>query len=131
MLGKSDGPLILVVATMPMCTIVSAVALPSERQTEMLTKLETAISEATGKPLNYVMVGFQQMSAMRFGGSDAPCAFVSLSSIGSIDAKKNNTVCQKVASICNAFLGVPENRVFSTFTDVPAVNFGLGSNTFG
>ena len=86
------------------------------------------VSDLTGKPENYVMTMIQSDVNMTFAGSDEPCCFIKLKSIGSINPPlMSKSLCDLIASKTN----ISTNRIYLEFIDVKASNWGFNSSTFG
>ena len=86
------------------------------------------VSVLTGKPENYVMTMLQTDTHMTFAGSDEPCCFIKLKSIGSINPPvMSRSLCDLIASKTN----INTNRIYIEFVDVKASNWGFNSSTFG
>ncbi len=86
------------------------------------------VADLTGKPENYVMTMIQSNSQMTFAGSDEPCCFIKLKSIGSINPPlMSKSLCELISSRTN----IKANRVYVEFIDVKASNWGYNSSTFG
>ncbi len=52
-------------------------------------------------------------------------------SIGGLSGDVNRQLSQKIGSLLKDSLGVPPDRVYLNFTDVPAGNWGWNGDTFG
>ena len=86
------------------------------------------IAVLTGKPENYVMTMIQRDAKMTFAGSDEPCCFIKVKSIGSlVPASMSKSLCELIASKTN----INTNRIYIEFIDVKASNWGFNSSTFG
>ena len=86
------------------------------------------VSDLTGKSENYVMTMIQSDSLMTFAGSDEPCCFIKLKSIGSLNPSlMSKSLCKLIASETN----IKANRIYIEFTDVKASHWGFDSSTFG
>ena len=86
------------------------------------------IADLTGKPENYVMTMFQKDSQMTFGGSDEPCCFIKVESIGSLKpSEMSKSLCELIVSKTN----ISMNRIYINFVDVKASNWGFNGTTFG
>ena len=86
------------------------------------------IADLTGKPENYVMTMIQRDAKMTFAGSDEPCCFIKVKSIGSLSPSlMSKSLCELVASKTN----IKTNRIYIEFIDVKASNWGFNSSTFG
>ncbi len=91
-------------------------------------KISKMVSDLTGKPENYVMTLIQSNSQMTFAGSDEPCCFIRLQSIGSLTPSiMSKSLCELITSITN----IKTNRIYIEFFDVKAANWGFNSSTFG
>ena len=96
---------------------------------ELLQKdISRMVADLTGKPENYVMTMIQRDAKMTFGGSDEPCCFIKLKSIGSLNpSSMSKSLCELIASKTN----IKSNRIYIEFIDVKASNWGFNSSTFG
>ena len=52
-------------------------------------------------------------------------------SIGGLGGSVNQQLAQKIGSSLKESLGVPPDRIYLNFTDVPGSNWGWNGNTFG
>ena len=98
-------------------------------ENDLLQKeISSMVADLTGKPEKYVMTIVQTNTQMTFGGSDEPCCFIKLKSIGSITPSiMSKSLCELIASKTN----INENRIYIEFVDVKASNWGFNSSTFG
>ena len=86
------------------------------------------VADLTGKPENYVMTMIQKDIKMTFAGTDEPCCFIKVKSIGSLDpSSMSKSLCELIASKTN----INTNRIYIEFIDVKASNWGFNSSTFG
>jgi len=91
-------------------------------------EISKMIADLTGKPENYVMTMIQSNSQMTFAGSDQPCCFVKVKSIGSLNpSSMSKSLCELIASKTN----ISTNRIYIEFIDVKASNWGYNNSTFG
>ena len=91
-------------------------------------EISKMVSDLTGKPENYVMTMMQSNTQMTFSGSDEPCCFIKLKSIGSLTpSSMSKSLCDLIASKTN----INSNRIYIEFIDVKASNWGYNSSTFG
>tara|TARA_Y100001968_G_C19252669_1_gene665246 strand:- start:537 stop:875 length:339 start_codon:yes stop_codon:yes gene_type:complete len=96
---------------------------------ELLQKeISKMVADLTGKPENYVMTMIQNNSQMTFAGSDEPCCFIKLKSIGALNpSSMSKSLCELIASRTN----IKTNRIYIEFIDVKASNWGFNNSTFG
>ena len=91
-------------------------------------EISKMIADLTGKPESYVMTMIQNNSQMTFAGSDEPCCFVKLKSIGSLSpSSMSKSLCKLISSKTN----IKIDRIYLEFNDVKASNWGFNSSTFG
>ena len=91
-------------------------------------EISRTVADLTGKPESYVMTMIQSDSQMTFAGSDEPCCFIKLKSIGSLKpSSMSKSLCKLIASQTN----IKTNRIYIEFIDVKASNWGFNSSTFG
>ena len=114
---------------MPTLAVQSA-ATPRSGAEELCKKLSSTVAGTLGKPESYVMVTFQKVDAMCYGGSTDPAAFLYLSSLGSIDPDTNKATSAAVADVLEAELGVPKGRYYINFVDSERSNMGYNGGTF-
>ncbi len=91
-------------------------------------EISKMVADLTGKPESYVMTMIQSKTQMTFAGSDEPCCFIKLKSIGAINpSSMSQSLCELIASKTN----IKTNRIYLEFIDVKASNWGFNSSTFG
>ena len=91
-------------------------------------EISKKVSTLTGKPESYVMTILQTNTEMTFSGSQEPCCFIKLKSIGSLEpSSMTNTLCDLIASKTN----IKQNRIYIEFTDVKSTHWGYNNSTFG
>ena len=66
--------------------------------------------------------------SMTFGGNDSPCCYVEIKSIGSLNPPK---MTESFCNIIESKTGIPSNRIYIGFVDVPPSQWGFDSKTFG
>ena len=91
-------------------------------------EISKKVAALTGKPESYVMTILQPNTEMTFAGSNEPCCFIKLKSIGSLEpSSMTNTLCNLIASKTN----IQQNRIYIEFIDVKASHWGYNNSTFG
>jgi phenylpyruvate tautomerase PptA (4-oxalocrotonate tautomerase family) len=115
---------------MPLLKIETTVVLTEDKRQALLASLSKIVAETIGKPQQYVMVAASQ-AAMQMSGAAGDAAFVDVRSIGGLSGDVNRKLSQKVCKLLNDSLGVPANRIYLNFTDVPAGQWGWNGSTFG
>ena len=100
-----------------------------EKKKSFLASASKALASGLGKPESYVAVSVSDGLSMVFGGSEEPCALACCYSLGAINQANNKAVTAKVSALLAEF-GIPSNRIYINFFDVPAANIGYGGATF-
>ena len=99
-----------------------------ENQDLLQKDISKLVADLTGKSENYVMTMIQIDNIMKFAGSDEPCCFMSVKSIGSLDpSSMSRPLCELIASKTNINI----NRIYIEFINVKASNWGFNGTTFG
>ena len=94
----------------------------------LLKAFSTRLAEITGKPEAYVMTLLETDVPMTFAGSNKPCAYVEIRSIGALEpAVMSRVFC----TLIQEKMGIAQDRVYISFDDVPASAWGWNGKTFG
>ena len=94
----------------------------------LLKKLSAALASATGKPEAYVMTLLDSSVPMTFAGSNEPCAYVEIKSIGALSPPE---MSDQFCELIKAALGISKDRIYIGFDDVSASHWGWNGRTFG
>jgi len=101
-----------------------------EQCKHLLPALSKMLSENTGKPEKYVMATVSKTVPM-MAGKPGPAAFADIRGIGGFTPAVNKKVSQALCSLLKENLQIPPDRVYMTFADIPAINWGFNGGTFG
>ena len=115
---------------MPLLTLRTSVPVAEDAIDELMLELSAAVAQALGKPERYVMVTLDSGPAA-MAGSLAPSALATISSIGALGSGPNGRVAARICAILKERLELPGERVYVTFTDVPASHWASDGATFG
>lgn len=97
---------------------------------DLVRALSKAVASSVGKPEQYVMVSVQTDKPMCYAGTEEPCAYAELISIGSIGGDKNKKISASIAEVVKSKVGVDSSRFYIKFTDVGPSDFGWRGSTF-
>mmetsp|Transcript_2819 Transcript_2819/g.4030 ORF Transcript_2819/g.4030 Transcript_2819/m.4030 type:complete len:201 (+) Transcript_2819:3-605(+) len=114
---------------MPTCLVQSNVKIDPEEESAFLKEVSQVVASGLGKPESYVMVS-SRFANMAFGGTDEPCSFIELISIGRIEKDLNKEMSAKISEVVEKHFGIPASRVYIQFFDAPRENFGFNGDTF-
>jgi phenylpyruvate tautomerase len=96
---------------------------------EFLKKASRLMAQELSKPEDYVMISLESSSAILFAGSAEPAAFLELRAIG-LPVKKTNNLSRVLCELVESELGIPKERVFINFSDLPPNMWGWNGETF-
>ena len=93
----------------------------------LLKEITILISSLTNKSKKFVMAKIVDNTEMYFE-NESPCCFLEIKSIGALNASEmakpiSNFVCEKI--------GVPIDKIYISFEDVPASMWAWNGSTFG
>ena len=90
-----------------------------------------AVAAALSKPESYVAVSVTtNADGMSFGGTTDPTALGCVYSIGAINQENNAALTAAVSELLEKHGGVPNDRIYINFFDVPRANCGWSGRTF-
>ena len=93
----------------------------------LLKALSSKLADLTGKPEKYVMCLLETNIPMRFSGSDEPSCYVQIKSIGAL---KPPEMTKEICELIRAKVGIPTDRIYVSFEDIDASNWGYNNHTF-
>jgi phenylpyruvate tautomerase len=115
---------------MPLLRLEVSAQVPQGRRETLLRAASKIMADVTGKPEAYVMVTLSVCSST-MGGQVTPVAFADVRGIGGMSKSTNVTLSKSLCDLLQKELGIPPDKVYLNFTDVPATNWGWKGNTFG
>ena len=114
---------------MPYLNIQTNADLVPEQQTKLLDQASQLVAGLLDKPESYVMVALQACVAMRFGGGDAPLAYLELKSLG-LPRARTAELSAALSELIEQALGIPAARVYIEFSDPDRSMWGWNGGTF-
>ena len=111
---------------MPLLNISTNKEIQNEQM--FIAKSSDFISSLLNKPENFVMVKLTHSLTMYFAGTDEPCSFIEIKSIGSLSPSK---MSEPICSFFSTELKIPTERIYIFFDDVDPNNWGWDSRNFG
>ena len=114
---------------MPYLSIRTNHDITKDKQEAFLAKASSIVAGGLGKPESYVMVAFTPPQPMMFAGSNEPCAFLELKSIG-LSEDKTAALSSALCGLIEDELNIPDARTFVEFLDVPRKMWGWKGGTF-
>ena len=99
-----------------------------ENEQELLAKSSQFISSTLNKPENFVMVNLTDSLQMYFAGTNQPCCFIEIKSIGSLNPSK---ISKPICEFFSIEFQIPKERIFICFQDVDSNMWAWNNQTFG
>ena len=94
----------------------------------LLAKSSKFISSLLNKSENFVMVKLSDSLQMFFAGTNEPCCFIEIKSIGSIESSKmSKPICEFFSNELN----ISKERIYINFQNVDPNMWAWNSRTFG
>ena len=115
---------------MPLLSIKTSAPAPAEADA-LLGDLSRELAGWLGKPERYVMTLLETDLPMAFAGDQAPCAYVEVKSIGALNGDRPASISAALCNLLAQRLGVPGDRIYISFEDVPGRMWGWDGGTFG
>jgi phenylpyruvate tautomerase len=115
---------------MPLLELKTTVSLTEAKRDELLAALSKIVARDLGKPEQYVMV-ILESEPMLMSGLPGPAAFADIRSIGGLSPAVNQKLACDLSEILRNQAGIPLDRIYLNFTDVPAAAWGWNGCTFG
>jgi phenylpyruvate tautomerase PptA (4-oxalocrotonate tautomerase family) len=117
---------------MPLVCMYTSAELPSEEgQKALLRDVSATTAQVLGKPEAYVMTRLAPRGAMTFAGSSAAACLIEVKSLGGLAGDAPGRLTGALSGIVQRSLGVPANRTFVVFTDVPGRLWGFDGSMLG
>ena len=111
---------------MPLLNISTNKEIKNEQM--LLSKSSEFISSLLNKPENFVMVKLTDSLKMYFSGTNEPCCFIEIKSIGSIEpSKMSKPICEFFSNE----LDISKERIYIFFQNVDPNMWAWNSRTFG
>jgi len=114
---------------MPYLQIQTNVEIAQENQATLLTHASQTVAQALGKSENYVMVALEENVPMLFGGSNDPCAFLLLQSLG-LQHQQTAELSEKLCDFIAKQLNIAKDRIYIEFASPERIMWGWNGKTF-
>ena len=98
-----------------------------EDKKKLLEEISILVSFLTKKSKRFVMAKIDDNSEMSFE-DERPCCFLEIKSIGSLNPSK---IAKPISNFVYEKMGIPLDRIYISFEDVPASMWAWNGRTFG
>jgi phenylpyruvate tautomerase PptA (4-oxalocrotonate tautomerase family) len=115
---------------MPLARIFTNTQVEQTAQNETLKTISSILCQTLGKPEKYIM-GIFTHSTFIMSETHEPACFVDICSIGKLNPDTNRELSEKICDLIQNKLGVPKERTYIYFQDIPRPDWGWNGTTFG
>ena len=98
-----------------------------EDKKKFLEEISILISSLTKKSKRFVMAKLDHNLEMYFE-DESPCCFLEIKSIGSLNPSK---MAKPISNFVYEKMGIPPDKIYISFQDVPASMWAWNGRTFG
>ena len=98
-----------------------------EDKKKLLEEITTLISSLTNKSKEFVMAKIDDNSDMYFADK-GPCCYLEIKSIGSLNPSE---MAKPISNFVYEKIGIPTDKIYISFEDVPASMWAWNGRTFG
>ena len=98
-----------------------------EDKKKLLEEISILISSLTNKSKRFVMARLDDNLEMFFD-NESPCCFLEIKSIGSLNPSE---MANPISNFVNEKMGIPIDKIYISFVDVPASMWAWNGRTFG
>ena len=110
---------------MPYINVSTSVTINDKKK--LLEEISILISSLTNKSKRFVMAKIDDNCFMYFD-NETPCCFLEIKSIGSLNPAE---MAKPISDFLYEKLGIPIERIYISFEDVPASLWAWNGRTFG
>ena len=94
---------------------------------KLLEEISILVSSLTNKSKRFVMAKLEDNSEMYFE-DESPCCFLEIKSIGSLNPSE---MAKPISNFVYEKMGIPIDKIYISFVDVPASMWVWNGKTFG
>jgi len=98
-----------------------------EDKKKLLEEISILVSSLTNKSKRFVMARLEDNSEMYFE-DESPCCFLHIKSIGSLNPSE---MAKPISNFVYEKMGIPKEKIYISFEDVPASMWAWNGKTFG
>ena len=98
-----------------------------EDKKKLLEEISKLVSSLTNKSKKFVMAKLDDNSEMYFE-DESPCCFLEIKSIGSLNP---SIMAKPISNFVYEKMGIPIDKIYISFEDVPASLWAWNGRTFG
>nr|ABM55630.1 macrophage migration inhibitory factor-like protein [Maconellicoccus hirsutus] len=97
---------------------------------DFLKSTSKLVASTLGKPESYVVVQVNGDQSIIWGGTEEPCGYATLMSIGKLGIEENKKHAAAIYEHLLKHLGIPGDRMYINFVDSAPSTVGYNGSTF-
>ena len=98
-----------------------------EKKKELIEEISILVSSLTKKSKRFIMAKLDDNCEMYFDDAN-PCCFIEIKSIGSLNPSE---MAKPISNFVYEKMGIPIDKIYISFEDVPASMWAWNGRTFG
>ena len=98
-----------------------------ENKKKILEEISILVASLTNKSKSFVMAKLDNNSEIYFE-DESPCCFLEIKSIGSLNPSE---IAKPISNFIYEKMGIPIDKIYISFQDVPASMWAWNGKTFG
>ena len=110
---------------MPYINVTTSVKVGDKKK--LLEEISILVSSLTNKSKRFVMAKLEDNSIIYFDDK-SPCCFLEIRSIGSLNP---SAMAKPISNFVNEKMGIPLDKIYISFEDVPSSMWAWNGKTFG
>tara|TARA_B100000886_G_scaffold315340_1_gene253237 strand:+ start:706 stop:1038 length:333 start_codon:yes stop_codon:yes gene_type:complete len=110
---------------MPYINISTSIKVDDKKK--LLEEISILVSSLTNKSKRFVMAKLDNNSELYFA-DQSPCCFLEIKSIGSLNPSE---MAKQISDFVHEKMGIPIDKIYISFEDVPASRWAWNGRTFG
>ena len=110
---------------MPYINISTSVKIDDKKK--LIEEISTLVSSLTKKSIRFIMVKLDDNSEI-YLEDESPCCFFEIKSIGSLNPSE---MAKQISNLVYEKMGIPKDKIYISFEDVPASMWAWNGRTFG
>ena len=110
---------------MPYINLSTSVKVDDKKK--LLEEISTLVASLTSKSKRFVMAKLDDNSEMYFA-DQSPCCYLEIKSIGSVNPSE---ITKQISDFVYEKIGIPIDKIYISFEDVPASMWAWNGRTFG
>ena len=117
--------MILFKLNMPFINITTSAKVDDKKK--LLDEISSLIASLTNKSKRFVMAKFDDVSHIYFD-NESNCCYLEIKSIGALNPSE---MAKPICNFINEKIGIPMDKIYICFEDVPSSMWGWNGKTFG